>query len=99
MQQCVLFIIAVEVPSILYCMHFLGCPNSLIPFGSKIPIEWRFYFAGNYMDIVRIWTVIVYKGAVCTPKHPVRFSSYLTENCEVQTESLYNTGSNNVISI
>jgi len=99
MQQSVLFIVAVEVPSILYCMHFLGCPNSQIPFGSKILIKWRFYFAVSNMNIVRSWTVIVYKDSVCTPQPSVRFSSYLTENCEVQTKSLCNTGSNNIISI
>jgi hypothetical protein len=51
MQQCALFIIAVEVLNILYCMHFLCCPNSLIPFGSKILIKWRFYFTANNMNI------------------------------------------------
>ena len=80
-------------------MHFLGCPNTLIAFGSKISIKRSFYFAANNMNIVRSWNVNVYKDAVCTPQPSVSFSLHLTENYEVQTESLYSTGSNNVIII
>jgi hypothetical protein len=36
------------------------------------------------MNIVQSWTVIAYKDSVCTPQPCLRFTSYLTEKCEVQ---------------
>jgi len=51
-KKYVLFIVFVVVRSVLYCLHFIGCPNSLIRLGLKRSNIRSVYVANNNKNVV-----------------------------------------------
>lgn len=56
----------VQVQNILYCLHFLSCHNSIIPFGLKILIIWRFYITVNRIVEAYSAFCVVWTESLCT---------------------------------
>jgi len=63
-KQYVLFIIFLRVRNVSSCLHFIGCPKSLIHLGLKRSNIWSDYVISNNKNVIRPWIVVVYKDLV-----------------------------------